>query len=346
MRQQKLTYKAQPHYPLVRKREKCSVSRLLLLFAVLVSPILSAFTTDGGGTIDQHLTVNGDTILGDASGDTTTVKGPITAENNLTVDAVTTLKGNTILGDAVGDTTTVKGPITAENNLTVNAVTTLKGNTILGDASGDTTTVKGPITAENNLTVNGNATLGDATSDTIIVTGSLSIGSVDDSTGIVTSTETFIVDNTKIPTVAAVAKHMSLHIVYIEKYGGTTTNGVDARIEKCKTENGYLASIGELVNIFKNKDTFPVKSGVIWPTDSNMNYVVSATPALIVDAAEEGVVSDLGHDHYGQNFVGSISTTINTNWGVQFSGGAPYTGANRSGTTDGFICLGPIYYSN
>jgi len=105
---------------------------------------------------------------------------------------------------------------------------------------------------------------------------------------------------------------------------GTTSGGVDARIDKCKAESGYLASIGELINIFRSRATFPVKSGLTWPSDSDMNHVVSASPSI-------------NTDHNG----------ISGNWGIRFhDSGSRYPAAGYSDTTDGFVCLGPIYYSN
>lgn len=121
----------------------------------------------------------------------------------------------------------------------------------------------------------------------------------------------------KIPTTKAVVDYAKLRIMYLGvKDESGTAVGVNARIDECKEKNGYLASVGELVNIYRNKDTFPLDDTVVnWPTDVAMGNVVSATPA---------------------------STT--NNWGVDFnSQGTIYT-AGFADTKDGYICLGPIYY--
>ena len=97
------------------------------------------------------------------------------------------MNGNVVLGDASSDTVTVSGPITAQHDLTVN------GNVTLGNASSDTVTVSGPITAQNNLTVNGNVTLGDASGNTVTVNGTTSfIGPVTASTQSLGNNTTFV----------------------------------------------------------------------------------------------------------------------------------------------------------
>lgn len=122
----------------------------------------------------------------------------------------------------------------------------------------------------------------------------------------------------KIPTTKAVVDYAKLRIMHLGVKNEIDTDvGVNERIDKCEEKNGYLASVGELVNIYRNKDTFPLDDTVVnWPTDVAMGNVVSATPA---------------------------STT--NNWGVDFnSNGEVYNTADSATTTDGYICLGPIYY--
>lgn len=180
----------------------------------------------------------------------------------------------------------------------------IKGNLTLGpNATADTGEAAG------NLTVNGTTTL----------KGTLTIQSVDDSTGILTSTETFTLADDKIPTTAAVVKAITTAIttgiVYAEKKEGGTTAGVAARIEKCWHEGGYLASLGELNYLYDKWGNSPnKKSDVTLPTKSDMSNTVSSTLNNSVE-------------YRGVNFSSS---------------GTFYDNANYSDTKDGFVCLGPI----
>ena len=65
----------------------------------------------GDGHFTTHLTVDGNTIFGNAIADTHTITGHITASNNLQVDS------NTILGNAVTDTHIFTGNVTASHNI-------------------------------------------------------------------------------------------------------------------------------------------------------------------------------------------------------------------------------------
>ena len=65
----------------------------------------------GDGHFTTHLTVDGNTIFGNAIADTHTITGHITASNNLQVDS------NTILGNAVTDTHIFAGNVTASHNI-------------------------------------------------------------------------------------------------------------------------------------------------------------------------------------------------------------------------------------
>ena len=117
-----------------------------------------------------NLTVNGNTILGDASGDTVDIRAAAwTLTNSPTVTGTwtnlgtvttTAINGGTINGVTIGGSSPAAATVT---NLTVN------GNTILGDASGDTVQVKAAAwTLTNSPTVTGTwANLGTVTTTAI-----------------------------------------------------------------------------------------------------------------------------------------------------------------------------------
>ena len=129
----------------------------------------------------QNLNTHGDTLLGNDSGDHTTVAG------DLTVNGTTTLNGSVNIGNGPvvfgqydnnnGERVLFRDGLTSYGNVTVSGNTQLQNHlfvnrdTTLGNDSNDIVTIKGPATLENNLTVNGNTTLGNSTSDTITFAG-------------------------------------------------------------------------------------------------------------------------------------------------------------------------------
>jgi serine acetyltransferase len=128
-------------------------------------------------TLENDLSVKGNTTLGDSATDTITLTGATTAKENVTLEKDLTTQGNTTLGDSATDTTEIKGVLTARENVTLEKDLSVQGNTTLGNSSTDITEIKGVLTAdenvtvEKNLTVKDNTTLGDSATDTITLTG-------------------------------------------------------------------------------------------------------------------------------------------------------------------------------
>lgn len=96
---------------------KCRLATLTLIafisssgWATVIEGNLEVKARADNSSSGGDLTVEGITILGDATTDTTTIKGPITAESTLTVSGTATLNGTNISGDlGVSGSLTVGG---------------------------------------------------------------------------------------------------------------------------------------------------------------------------------------------------------------------------------------------
>ncbi len=131
----------------------------------------------GSGTFNTvgNLSVGGNTTLGNASSDVTTVNGSLVLNKEPATEKHATTKQyvDTTVNNAV-TTKLSTGGGTITGNLSVN------GNTTLGNASTDATTVNGSLIASSatitgNLAISGNTTLGNASSDVTTVNGSLTL---------------------------------------------------------------------------------------------------------------------------------------------------------------------------
>jgi len=118
---------------------------------------------DGGS-----LTVLGNTVLGDALTDTLQITGSTSLTGSFSVVGSITGSSLTITGNS--NLTTITGALSGSSVSTGNA--TINGGNINNTVIGGTTPAAGTFT---NLTSTGNTILGNATSDLIAVTGSVSI---------------------------------------------------------------------------------------------------------------------------------------------------------------------------
>tara|TARA_B100000424_G_scaffold105285_1_gene79318 strand:+ start:4967 stop:7843 length:2877 start_codon:yes stop_codon:yes gene_type:complete len=175
-----------------------------------------ALRTEGGASIAKKLfvgtdlSVAGASTLGDAAGDITAVKGPLSASvgatvegslhvvgdadfsHTLSVSGSTTLAGVldvtdvTDSSDATGDTGALRteGGASIAKKLFVGTDLSVAGGSTLGDAAGDITAVKGPLSASVGVTVGGALhVVGDAdfshgvsVSGSTILAGNLTVG--------------------------------------------------------------------------------------------------------------------------------------------------------------------------
>jgi len=112
---------------------------------------------------------------------TQTISGVKTFSSNVTVEGTTTLKGNTVLGDSVLDNITVTGKFqstTFEGDVVLEGATTdltVGGNAVVTgtlNVSG-LTSFGSSLATSGSLSVLGNTTLGNASSDTITLTGTV-----------------------------------------------------------------------------------------------------------------------------------------------------------------------------
>jgi hypothetical protein len=128
-----------------------------------------AVSITGGAYVGGNFQVDGNVLLGNAIGDTTTVAGPATFNSSATVTGTTTCNGNVVLGNAAGDTVTVGGTTTFNAPVTVASGQTLtcNGDVVLGNAAGDAIIVPGTVTFQSPVNV----------TDTVDFTGAASINS-------------------------------------------------------------------------------------------------------------------------------------------------------------------------
>jgi len=136
-------------------------------------------TSEYGINVNKLDNLTGSEYVNVAS--TQNISGAKTFTSNVEIQGTTTLKGDTTLGDSVLDDITVNGKF---KNTTFKGDVTLEGaNTDLsvggnvdidGTLNVDSTVTFGQnLTVTSNLAVNGNTTLGNASSDTITLTGTV-----------------------------------------------------------------------------------------------------------------------------------------------------------------------------
>ncbi len=127
---------------------------------------LSPPPATGIGLLDRWLGLLWRKLTGDAQIEWAQIDTTGTADidGNLTVAGTSTLTGN----------------VTASGSLSVSTTSTLTGNVSMGGTLSvtGTSTLTGNVTASGNMTVNGNTTLGNATTDTITLTGTVQPGVV------------------------------------------------------------------------------------------------------------------------------------------------------------------------
>jgi len=171
----------------------------------------STLKTDDNLIVDLDLSVNGNTTLGDSNADTVTINaGPVNLPNATSAADALVLGVDANLYRSAADTLRTDDNLIVDGNLTVNGgSTSINSTTItLGDAATDTVTINaGPVNLPNatsaadalvfgadanlyrsandvlrtddslivntNFNVNGNTTLGDAYTDTVLITGKL-----------------------------------------------------------------------------------------------------------------------------------------------------------------------------
>jgi hypothetical protein len=182
-------------------------------FPVLTGNALKVWRVNAGGTaieavsslsltdltLTGNLSVEGNTTLGNAAGDTLTINpSAVTWSNNPThsgnhtFSGNVTIGGNATIGDAAGDTLTIapnavtwSGNPTHSGNHTFSGNVTINGNTLIGNQAADTLTIEpnavtwsgnpthsGNHTFSGNVTIGGAVVLGDAAGDALTIAGS------------------------------------------------------------------------------------------------------------------------------------------------------------------------------
>ena len=175
--------------------------------------------TDDTLTVDIDLNVNGNTTLGDSNADTVTINaGPVNLPNatsagdalvlgadaNLYRFAADTLKtddsfivdgasftvnsATITLGDTATDTVTINaGPVNLPNATSAADALVLGADANLYRSAADTLRTDDSLIVNTNLNINGNTTLGDGYTDTVLITGKLLRGILTYSGAVVTT---------------------------------------------------------------------------------------------------------------------------------------------------------------
>jgi len=187
--------------------------------------------------LGSHLTVNGNTVLGNANTDSTTARGTVTLSD---AGKLTNIKGTLNVDQAVSfdSTLNVASTTTLNSTLTVNGSTTLKsnltvnGNTVLGNANTDTSVIRGTLTLsdlDKLTTIKGSLRINqDLVIDKALnVTNDLVVGDFNDSN----SNITVLAGETKIAQISAYGSSQGTGIVYVGQSsshgGGIVYNGDD-----------------------------------------------------------------------------------------------------------------------
>ena len=143
------------------------------------------FFADNGGTEVQALTILQDGKIGigtgtpakllDVQGGSARVSGNFSAGGDLTIG------GNTVLGNATSDTASISGALTVDTDTLVvdesndrvgiNQATPASELDVTGSAN-----ITQSLVVGTNLTVTGNTALGNATTDTVTLTGDMTVG--------------------------------------------------------------------------------------------------------------------------------------------------------------------------
>ena len=268
---------------------------------------VSGNTSTNKLTVTNSLVSSGNTALGDAAADVTTITGTAsvsknlavsgnTSTNKLTVTNLLTSSGNTALGDGVADITTITGTAsvsknlavsgnTSSNKITVTSLFTSSGNTALGDGVADITTITGTASVSKNLAVSGNTSSNKITvtslftsSGNTTLTGALTYGAVT-LTNSVTGTGKMVLDTSPVLVTPALGTPSS-GVLSSCTVDGTDEVGFRNRPVNSQSANYtlVLADSGKCI-LHPSTDanprifTIPANSSVAYPVGTQISFL-------------------------------------------------------------------------
>ena len=251
--------------------------------------------------VDQPLTSNPTTTgllahTGRATISTNLAVSGNTSTNKLTVTNSLVSSGNTALGDAAADVTTITGTAsvsknlavsgnTSTNKLTVTNLLTSSGNTALGDGVADITTITGTASVSKNLAVSGNTSSNKITvtslftsSGNTTLTGALTYGAVT-LTNSVTGTGKMVLDTSPVLVTPALGTPSS-GVLSSCTVDGTDEVGFRNRPVNSQSANYtlVLADSGKCI-LHPSTDanprifTIPANSSVAYPVGTQISFL-------------------------------------------------------------------------
>lgn len=239
-------------------------------------------------TLSGKLTANGDVDLGNAVGDTITVKGTANFDEAVTLDKTLGVTGAVTLtaGLSVGTTLAVTG------------ATTLNGAVTIGDAVGDAITVKGTlncdeaVTLDKTLGVTGASTLTGAVScgSTLAVTGAATLSSTLDVSGAMTVGGNLGITGTLTAAALNVAGTFTAEDFTVTD---DLTVGDDASVAGDLTVTGATVCNGNVDLGNAAGDTLTITAQV----DSNIEFKASGNHGITGEADQVLFVNSAGTGH-------------------------------------------------
>jgi len=282
-----------------------------------------AFTTltaSGDTTLSGALSVEGNTILGNAATDTVTFTADISSNILPSADSTYDLgDGSTYWANAYIDAVTTTGNVAIGGNLTVTGNATIAGNLTFGDAATDTVAFSADVASNllpsadgtyslgavgsewQDLYIDGTANIDSLVADTADINGgtidSTAIGSTTASTG---NFSTLSINGTAITSTAAelnLLDGVTATTIEINYLDGVTSN-IQTQLDALQDSDADLTAIAALT---PSDGNFIVGNGTTWVAESGNTVIASL-----------GVTATAAELNYTDGVTSNIQTQLDT----------------------------------
>ena len=282
-----------------------------------------AFTTltaSGDTTLSGALSVEGNTILGNAATDTVTFTADVSSNILPSADSTYDLgDGSTYWANAYIDAVTTTGNVAIGGNLTVTGNATIAGNLTFGDAATDTVAFSADVASNllpsadgtyslgavgsewQDLYIDGTANIDSLVADTADINGgtidSTAIGSTTASTG---NFSTLSINGTAITSTAAelnLLDGVTATTIEINYLDGVTSN-IQTQLDALQDSDADLTAIAALT---PSDGNFIVGNGTTWVAESGNTVIASL-----------GVTATAAELNYTDGVTSNIQTQLDT----------------------------------